>query len=76
MRESGTASNRKYIQFEHHAYIEKGIPALTVSASTPRDLVHRYQKYSVFDRSLQSAENLRRNILILSEAVMKMVYNF
>ena len=36
---------------------------------------NRYQKYSVFDKSLNN-DDLRRSILIISEALVKLVYAF
>lgn len=64
----------KYIQYEHQIYSEKGIPSLTISARETQN-THRYEKYSVFDTAI-SNDDLRRNILILSEAIVKIVYTF
>ena len=36
---------------------------------------HRYQKYSVFDTALNN-DDLRRNILLLNEALVKVIYTF
>lgn len=69
-------STKKYVQYEHQAYIEKGLPSLTISGKDTSKYTNRYQKYSVFDRTLSSPEALRRNILILSEALVKLIYNF
>ena len=44
---------------------------------TAKDAVYnsRYQKYSVFDTALDN-DDLRRNILIISEALVKVIYTF
>jgi hypothetical protein len=66
--------NRKFIQYEHQIYNEKAIPALTLTAKDVK-YSNRYQKYSVFDTSINN-EELRRNILILSEALVKVIHTF
>lgn len=71
-----SSSSKKYLQFEHFAYLEKSIPSVTISARDSSLLTHRFQKYSVFDRTLKSPEDLRRNILIISEALVKVIYPF
>lgn len=70
----GAPEHKKYVQFEHVIYEEKGIPALTVTA---KDTIYsnRYQKYSVFDKSLNS-DNLKRNILILTDTIAHLIYTF
>ena len=47
---------------------------MTVSAKGDR-YTNRYQKYSVFDTVI-SNEDLKRNILIFSEALVHLVYSF
>jgi hypothetical protein len=65
--------SKKFIEFEHQIFTDKGIPAVTLTTSAPH--LHRYQKYSVFDTTLSNSE-LRRNILIISEALVHLVYSF
>jgi hypothetical protein len=55
-------------------YLEKGIPAITIS-SKDEIYSHRTQKFSVFDTSL-STSDLKQNILIISEALIKVIYSF
>lgn len=40
--------------------------------------LHRYQKYSLFDQTLSGSalEQVKRNVLILSEALVHLVYDF
>ena len=65
---------KRFIYQEHMIYNDKGIPALTISAKNEQ-YFHKNQKYSVFDKAL-SNEDLKRNILIISEALVKLIYNF
>jgi hypothetical protein len=70
----GSSEGKKFIQYEHVIYEEKGIPAVTISAK--EDLyVNRYQKYSVFDRSLNT-KDLKKNLLVITEPLMKLIYTF
>ena len=71
---SFSSPNRRFIQHEHVIYNDKGIPSLTITAKDQK-YTNRYQKYSVFDNTLRN-DDLRRNILIISEALVKLVYAF
>ena len=65
---------KRFMQHEHGIYNEKGIPALTISAK--KDMyISRTDKYSVFDNAI-SNDDLKRNILIISEALVKVIYSF
>lgn len=63
-----------FIQHEHHVYGEKSINALTVTANN-RNYESNFQKYSFRDQTLDLV-NLKRNILIISEAILQTVYEF
>ena len=66
--------NKRFIQYEHQIFNDKAIPAITLTAKGEKHF-HRYQKFSLFDNDLNN-EELRRNILILSEALVHLVYTF
>mmetsp|Transcript_42944 Transcript_42944/g.41301 ORF Transcript_42944/g.41301 Transcript_42944/m.41301 type:complete len:257 (+) Transcript_42944:565-1335(+) len=65
---------KRFLQQEHLIFNEKGIPAFTISA---KNEVYRSknEKYTVFDNAI-SKDDLRRNIQIISEALIQIIYNF
>ena len=69
-------SSSAFIPLEHQIYQSLGIPALSLSARDYTGLTHRYQKYSVFDDKVSNLHDLRRNLLIISEALVKLIYEF
>jgi len=66
--------SRRFIQYEHQVFTEKGIPSLTITTKGDK-AAHRYHKYSAFDTVLQN-DDLTRNIQIISEALVHLVYSF
>ncbi len=67
-------TGKKFVQHEHAIYNEKGIPAITISAKS-NIYNNRNEKYSVFDTAI-SNDDLSRNILVISEALVKVIYTF
>lgn len=74
VKEDYKQSSSKFVQYEHQIYNDKGIPSLTIT-SNDEQFSNRYQKYSVFDRVINDDE-LIRNVQIISEALVKLVYVF
>ena len=68
------STSRKFIQYEHQVFSEKGIPSLTITAKGEK-AAYRSQKYSAFDKVLQNDE-VKRNVQIISEAIVHVVYGF
>lgn len=64
----------EFIQHEHFVYAEKGLNAITVTANN-RNYQSNFLKYSIKDQTLDLA-NLKRNTLIVSEALLHTVYDF
>lgn len=72
--ETKTQSNRGYVQHEHNIYDQKGFASFTVSTSK-KACMSAFDKFSVFDTDFNS-EVLAQNLLIFSEALVKVIYQF
>jgi hypothetical protein len=66
LEQKGILPKTDYMPFEHQAYFEKGVSALTLSCSEPS--THNFQRFSLFDTDF-SIDHITGNIAAIAEAL-------